>query len=156
MAIKNYTTNINVEKSVGQVMASLARHGARKVMTEYDAQGNVEAICFILTVRDLELPFALPLRAANILEILKKEKGRGRLPGLAARDINIHHARKVGWRILLNWIESQLALVEIGMVKLDEVFMPYLYSVKTRQTLYEISQEKGLLRLLPPVTGSGQ
>ena len=35
MAIKNYTTTVEVHKSLGEVQNALARHGARKIMVDY-------------------------------------------------------------------------------------------------------------------------
>ena len=37
MAIKNYTTTVDVYKSLGEIQAALASHGARKIMVDYDA-----------------------------------------------------------------------------------------------------------------------
>lgn len=36
MAIKNYTTTIDVYKSLGEIQGALASHGARKIMVDYD------------------------------------------------------------------------------------------------------------------------
>ena len=41
MAIKNYTTEIDVYKSLGEIQGALAGHGARKVMVDYDAAGQL-------------------------------------------------------------------------------------------------------------------
>ena len=40
MAIKNYTTTIDVYKSLGEIQGALASHGARKIMVDYDAAGH--------------------------------------------------------------------------------------------------------------------
>lgn len=152
MPIKNYTTRVSAEKSVGEVMSLLARKGARKVMTEYDSNGEVVAVCFILHIGGNELPFSLPLRADSILKILQNEKKAGRLDKVAFRDVNMSHARKVGWRILLDWLDAQLALVEIGMAQMEEVFMPYLWSIQKQKTFYELSRERGMANLLPQLT----
>ena len=37
MAIKNYTTEVEVYKSLGEIQGALAGHGARKVMVDYNA-----------------------------------------------------------------------------------------------------------------------
>ena len=46
MPIKNYTTKIDVHKTLGEIHGSLAAHGARKVMFDYDQAGKISAICF--------------------------------------------------------------------------------------------------------------
>lgn len=40
MAIKNYTTTINVNKTIGEIQELLSKHGATAIMTEY-SNGNV-------------------------------------------------------------------------------------------------------------------
>ena len=37
MAIKNYTTEVEVYKSLGEIQGALAGHGARKGMVDYNA-----------------------------------------------------------------------------------------------------------------------
>ena len=39
MAIKNYTTTVEVHKSLGEIQGALAGHGARKIMVDYDSAG---------------------------------------------------------------------------------------------------------------------
>jgi len=34
-------------------------------------------------------------------------------------------SRRVGWRIIRQWLEAQLAIVETQMVTIEQVFLPY-------------------------------
>ena len=36
MAIKNYTSGVDVYTSLGEIQGALAQHGARQIMVEYD------------------------------------------------------------------------------------------------------------------------
>lgn len=153
MAIKNYTTRIASEKTILEIEALLIRKGARQIMKEYGPTAQVCKLCFMLSVKGQDLPFALPLRTESVLKILKQEKRNGELRKFPNRDIDEVHASRVGWRILKDWIDAQLALVEIGMADMEEIFMPYLYNPRSRQTLYEISKAGGFRNLLPAVTG---
>lgn len=36
MAIKNYTTKVDAYTSIGEIQGALARHGATKIMIDYD------------------------------------------------------------------------------------------------------------------------
>ena len=47
-------------------------------------------------------------------------------------------ATRVAWRILKDWIEAQLALLDTGMVELEEIFLPYM--LQGDQTLYQALQ----------------
>ena len=46
MAIKNYTTTIEVHKSLGEIQAALSSHGARKIMMDYGENGRPVGIAF--------------------------------------------------------------------------------------------------------------
>src|SRR6266478_5746936 len=35
-------------------------------------------------------------------------------------------AYRVAWRNILDWVQAQMALLEIGMAKIEEVFLPYM------------------------------
>lgn len=40
MAIKNYTSTVDVFTSLGEIQGALAGHGARQIMVEYDEKGR--------------------------------------------------------------------------------------------------------------------
>ena len=44
-------------------------------------------------------------------------------------------ARRTAWRILKDWIQAQMALLETNMVEMEEIFPPYMLSGE--QTLYQ-------------------
>jgi hypothetical protein len=45
----------------------------------------------------------------------------------------------VAWRQILRWVQAQMALVETKMVKVEEVFLPYIQG-PGGQTVYELYQ----------------
>ena len=62
-------------------------------------------------------------------------------------------AYHTAWRIIKDWVEAQLALLETEMVDFEEVFMPYILS--GRETLYQALSE-GRVKALPAVDGNGE
>jgi hypothetical protein len=55
------------------------------------------------------------------------------------------HARNVSWRIIKDWVEAQMAIIETHMVTIAQVFLPYAVT-SNGQTLYEyIGQNTQLL-----------
>ena len=50
MALKNYTTKIDPNESMGEIMGALAKAGARKVMVDYDDHGIASGITFGLNM----------------------------------------------------------------------------------------------------------
>ena len=46
-------------------------------------------------------------------------------------------ATRVAWRIVKDWLAAQLAMIEAGLVDLEEVFLPYAQNQAGR-TVYEV------------------
>lgn len=57
-------------------------------------------------------------------------------------SLYIEHARNVGWRILKDWIDLQMALVEVKMRKLEQIFLADMWDARTGRTFYEVLAEK--------------
>ena len=56
-------------------------------------------------------------------------------------------AIRTSWRILKDWVETQMALLETGMVTMDEIFLPYMLS--GGQTFYQ-ALVAGEVKMLNP------
>ena len=65
---------------------------------------------------------------------------------VAPRFKTPEQAERVAWRILKDWLEAQLALVQTEMVSLDCVMLPYMQADDGR-TVYELYVEKALPEL---------
>lgn len=146
----NWTTEAAAEKSVAEIMQLLARHGARKVLTEYArGSGDVLAISFIVEhPQHGEMPFKLPANAESVKAVLLRERRKG-TRGVTPRVLTDTHARNVAWRIVKDWLRAQLALIELEMVGLDAVMLPYLIT-RGGKPMYETLAEGGFRALLPP------
>jgi hypothetical protein len=127
------TTNIPAERTTAQIQEVLGRYGASAIMTEYEG-GEVKAISFRLDIGDKQIPFRLPCRWEAIYEIFINRPRRKTISNNAAINCQAQ-AKKVAWRQILRWVEAQLALTETNMVKIQEVFMPYV--LINGQTFYE-------------------
>jgi hypothetical protein len=46
------------------------------------------------------------------------------------------HAVDVAWRVIKDWVEAQLALIEANQVTIEQVFLPYAITAEGK-TLYE-------------------
>lgn len=55
-------------------------------------------------------------------------------------------AKLTGWRNIKDWIDAQMALLETEMVKIEEIFLPYVVGDKEGHTMYE-RFENGTLQL---------
>jgi hypothetical protein len=131
------TTRINAERTVGEIHDVLRRHGANAILNEYEV-ANVSAVSFKTLVGGQEVAFRLPARWKELETYLR---GTGKKP--KHPDTYETWARRVAWRQILRWVEAQFALVETGMVKIQEVFLPYAQT-ESGETLFERIEKKGL------------
>lgn len=139
MPILNYTTSIDTHKTGAEISAMLARHGASAIATFY-ANGVASGIGFAIMTDQGSRDFRLP---ANAEGVLAKLRGNRSVP---ARLKTPEQAARVAWRILKDWVEAQLAIIEAGMVALDEVMLPYMVG-PSGETFGELYRAKGPLAI---------
>jgi len=128
MALLNYTTEIDADKTAAQIAKILSMHGASAVMTEYDPESNyVSALSFKIKMADRELAFRLPTDWRPVYAILTKGKKipYGEQPRRRFESRWREQAVKTSWRIVKDWVEAQCALIETQMVTTAQVFLPY-------------------------------
>lgn len=129
MPILNYTTKINVDKTIQEICSMLSRAGASAVMMKYDL-GLPISLSFQIRVGSDTLPFRLPADYQPIHEILRHN------PKVPKNLKTEEQAIRVSWRILKDWVAAQLAIIETKMVSTTQVFLPYLV-IDGDQTVFE-------------------
>lgn len=121
--ILNYTTIIEPEQTIGEIQKMLSRFNVAAMMTEYDGP-HVSAVSFKLMVDGNMVAFKLPCNWRSVRAVFDKQ-------GLTTaktkhKDKNLDaQAIRTSWRVIKDWIEAQLALVEINMATIPQVFLPY-------------------------------
>lgn len=133
-SIKNYTTTISVEKTVAEIESLLARYGARRILKDFDENG-ISTLSFMIEVDGKYVPIKLPVNADKVVEILNEQVKKGAIPKKYRNDIS--QARRIMWRVLLDWLDAQMTLVELGQRKLIEIFLADVLDIKTNETLYQ-------------------
>lgn len=129
MPILNYTTSIDFNKTVGEIYAILARAKVQQISTDYE-NGMPSAIRFMIIYFEQPIYFRLPCNVEGVFKSLC------RAPKVPYRLQNREQARRVAWRIIKDWIEAQLAIVESQQAQITEVFLPYVLD-ETQRTLFE-------------------
>ena len=140
MPILNYTTSVEASKTVGEIQTILGRHGARSITTDYDDNGNVSGVGFVLLIEGRPLSFRLPCNVEGVFNAMWKAKG------VPQRSKNRPQARRVAWRIIKDWLEAQLALYQAGQAEMAEVFLPYAIAEDGR-TAYQMFRESHVKQL---------
>lgn len=138
MALKNYTTTISANKTIGEIQEILSKHGANAIMTEYE-DGEVVALSFKINTPKGEIGIKLPANIDKVMQVLKNQRRKNS----QIKD-NREQATRVAWRIIKDWIDSQMAILETEMVEIEQIFLPYILN-KNGQTLYESFSKNQLL-----------
>jgi hypothetical protein len=149
MPLLNYTTSISAEKTLAEIQRMLAAAGCKGVMVAYSPDRDPEAVIFVMATEYGERSFRLPANPSAVEATLKRQQKRGKVPArLATRE----QATRVAWRIVKDWLEAQLAILESGMVSLDEVFFAYMLDSKSRPA-YQVYRDQQV-QLSPPAKGN--
>src|SRR5437763_1380399 len=104
MPLLNYTTEVPVNRSIGQVQGLLVEAGARAIAAEYDETGRTIGMSFVVETASGRRAFRLPVKADAVFAVLGREK-------IERRYRTPDHAERVAWRILKDWVEAQLAII---------------------------------------------
>lgn len=129
----NYTTKVPASRTLQEMQTALARAGARRVMVEFDAEGDAAGLAFTLHTPHGERLYSLPCDVDAVLRILTATDPR--LMKASKVKAERAQAERVAWRVLKDWLEAQLALVRTRMATLDQVMLPYVHIDQDR-TLY--------------------
>lgn len=140
MAILNYTTTVDAFKTVSEIEYILMKHKARSIMKDYDGE-SIIGLSFLIDTGVRQVPVRLPVRIDECFEVLKKEKKNSPQRNIKATR---EQAERVAWRILKDWVEAQMALLDIQMVRFEEIFLPYIETQNGR-TIYEQLEENQFL-----------
>lgn len=144
--IKNYTSQVDSFTSIARIERVLMRLGANRVIKDYDREMNcVSAIMFELEIKSQSVVFKLPARVDACFRVINSKRKKKTEDG-AERDMA--QAERTAWKIILDWIEAQAALIELEQADLPQIFLPYAYNPATNETLYEVALKKGFEKLL--------
>jgi hypothetical protein len=140
----NYTTSVDARRTIGQVHALLVEAGARQIMTTYTEVGTPTGVMFAIATADGLRAFALPVNTHRVLQVMKldrKTEPRWKTP---------EQAERIGWRIIKDWLEAQIAIIQTEMVTFEQVMLPYMRTEDGR-SVYELYQEGRAFRPALPV-----
>lgn len=131
--IRNYTSSVPAIKSVTHIEEQLMRHGATEILKMCE-NGRLIGIAFCIMVADVKTAFRLPAEIENVEMYFVKKLTRR--PTLRAMEEIKRQAERTAWRLLSEEVDIQMSRIELGQVKLAEVYMGYLYDSQKKETLF--------------------
>jgi hypothetical protein len=130
MALKNYTTKVPANRSIMEIQEMLQIHGATGVLTEYEKDtGRIASLSFRISVAGQDWGFRLPMQWREAQRSMIADGNRR-----AYTDDD--YCYRVAWRITRDWVDVQMALVDLKTADLQQIFLPYTVT-QNGKTLYE-------------------
>jgi len=141
--MKNYTSQVSVEKTISLIERFLAKAGASNILKNYDG-GEISSISFTLfdPVSRKTVFIKLPARVGAVEKILYRKIKRPRNETI--KRIR-EQAARTAWKLMLDWIEVQLSLIEMEQVEALQVFLPYIWD--GQKTFYQALKENNFKAL---------
>lgn len=137
--MKNYTSEVPAFRTVARIEECLVRAGATNIMKDY-SNGQLDGLCFSIGIEGKTFGIRVPANIAAVEKVLASEikrPTRERLGRLKAQ------AERTAWKLMQDWVEVQLSLVEMRQAELLQVFLPYVWNGKT--TIYLAFKNGGYL-----------
>ncbi len=141
--IKNYTSGVPPERSISHIEKVLVYHGAKNIFKNYES-GNLTGFAFVIRNNGKDIPFKIPARIDRVENRLKETIKK---PRKGTMDRVKDQAERTAWKLLADWVDIQMALVDLDQVEIIEVFLPYAYDAAKNQTLFDKVKD-GSLKLL--------
>ena len=154
MPLRNYTTLIDVDKTLGQIRTILRNHDAKSILEDYEGK-RLTGLSFRVDTATGVRPFSLPIRVEKTRAVLVRQVESGEINTRRKGKeffTSYEHAERVAWRILKDWLDYEMALVETEMVEMDEVFMAWL-RLGPELNLYQHMVDSGYAQLALDVGG---
>jgi hypothetical protein len=139
----NYTTEVAVEKTLAEITAILVRGGARSIQTEFNDRGRVAGMNFVVKTTFGMRAFHVPVETERVLKVLRAEA--------PPRYQTAEQAERVSWRIIKDWLEAQITLVQLQLIGLDQALLGFMQvRPGDNRTAYELYADEQLA--LPEAT----
>lgn len=162
MFLKNYTSDVPVHVTIHRIEQILLRCEVSGIMKEYGPGGKVLALTFSVKFsEDKTVAIRLPAKEEECLSALWKDyvgtdeaSSDGRVWSnprkKRTRNSFREQAEKTAWKLMQDWVEVQMSMIQLNQADIREVFMAYIWDGK--QTFFERLKSQNFRAMLPEAT----
>lgn len=125
--ILNYTTKVPADRTIQEIQAILIKAGADALQMEAK-EGRIKSVSFRMNTDNGIIYYKLPADMHGVKRAMMRDRVRH-------SDMDAQ-AYRVSWRIVKDWIEAQMAIIQANMAETAQVFLPYAIT-GTGQTVFE-------------------
>ena len=130
--LKNYQSRSPLPNIFNAIEKTLAEHKAKQIVRDYDDQGRIVSISFVVATSHGDVGVKLPARFSKVKEIFDQN-------GLNYKEDQPY---RTAWATIRDWVSAQMALIDWKMVKPEEVFLPYAIN-RDGKTFFEVIESRG-------------
>jgi hypothetical protein len=143
MFLKNYTSNVPIDRTIARIEALLAGFGAKTIGKNYE-NGRLTSLTFQIEINGRDVLIRLPANPQSVYEALRKECKRPRLDTFKKLK---DQSDRTAWRIQQEWLEIELTKIGLNQAEPLQVFLSYIWDGK--QTYFAALKEQSFKGLLP-------
>lgn len=165
MFLKNYTSNAPVSETIHRIEKVLIRCGVKGIMKDYvGTEGEICAISFQIETATGKMTIRLPADRHKAQEALWLDYVDGAKLNAKGDAIDEYGNRKklrkidfakqadrTAWKIVQDWVEVQMSMIQLKQADTMQVFLPYIYNGK--QTFYQSLKDSNFRGMLPEKAG---
>jgi|WetSurMetagenome_2_1015567.scaffolds.fasta_scaffold266443_2 hypothetical protein len=139
MYIKNKSSKMKIQDIIAKITARLIQADANNIRQETSNQ-QVVGIYFTLDINGTTIQFKLPAKSEAVINAMLKDIKTK--PHHAKYNEMVDRVKEQGevtaWKILLDWVEVQLTMIQTESVEAAEIFLPFAYNPTLDKTLFQI------------------
>jgi hypothetical protein len=163
MFLKNYTSDAPVSQTIYRIEQVLIKCGVSGITKDYAPDGTVIAIAFKIPAAAGEAIVRIPVNEQQAIDALwldyvdgdKLNEAGTRVVAWGSRKKKTRadfaeQGKRTAWKIMQDWVEVQMSMIQMKQADTLEVFLPYIWNGKS--TIYNRVKEAGYRALLPETT----
>lgn len=146
MKLKNYTSRMGTAQIISKLECVLADMGVSNISKSY-CSGKPTGLAFEISIpynQGKKISFRIPVKIDSAKEALiriQKPKTKQQKQRISEQ------AERTAWKILLDWIEIQCAMIMLDQAKALEIFLPYAID-SSGETFYNRLEIRGNYEML--------
>lgn len=138
--LKNYTSTVPASTSLARIEKYLVEAGATDISKRYENQ-----VCTAIMFRIIhKTPLAPQLGVAMFFELPAKVNAcykvlwdQVKRPQPDTKRKTMEQAERTAWKIVSDWVEIQLTMINLEQAELLQLFLPYIFNPQTEKTFFE-------------------
>lgn len=146
--IKNYTSDVPVDRTVSRIERALADAGVSQIHKEFGPDGGVAALLFTIAVEpEHNMTVRLPASPGRVADALYEQYRAQTSRPRKKREDFLEQAARTAWRLQQDWVEVQLSLIAMKQADPAEVFLSYIWDSRSHSTVYTRLLKSGFKQL---------